>query len=176
MTYKEVSNTFKFSLTQEDVLFCEKIFDADLYSPYTRYSVDIRDVLPKIINRLQVALSRKDYSTVLEVGGGKSYDLGKYSEPPYTYDKYEPKFNVIEIGERTIKGVEFKIGLYINENPIVERIFYVDGFNPESKNSVDILYEVINITIMIEEIIKKMDIMNLCSGKKYITNFASNAN
>jgi hypothetical protein len=155
MTDKETSNTFKFSLMQEGNLFCEKIFDADLYSPYTRYSVDIRDVLPKIISGLQVALSRKDYSTVLDVGEGKSYDLGEYSEPPYTYDKYEPKFNVIEIGERTIKGVEFKIGLYINENPIVERVFYVDGFNPDSKNSTDILYEVINISDMIEEIIKK---------------------
>ena len=62
---------------------------------------------------------------------------------------------------KVIKGVECKIGLYINDNPIVERIFFVDGFNPIAKFSTDVVEEVVDTADRIFEHIKKSDIQNM---------------
>ena len=53
MSEKEYNNVFRFSLYQENVLLCEKMFDANQFNPFTRYSIDIRDILPKAITKLQ---------------------------------------------------------------------------------------------------------------------------
>jgi hypothetical protein len=55
------------------------------------------------------------------------------------------------------------MGLYINENPIVEREFFVDGFNPVAKQSLDVVYAVIDIADLIFEKIKMEDIKNMLS-------------
>ena len=59
------------------------------------------------------------------------------------------------------KGVECKIGLYVNDNPIVERLFYVDRFNPDVRWSVDIVECVVDITNQIFEKMKMCDIINM---------------
>jgi len=74
------------------------------------------------------------------------YDLYEYyddmiSKYPQKYRKemsYNPQSITHQIENKVIRGVECKIGLYINDNPIVERLFYVDGFNPISRWSVDL--------------------------------------
>jgi hypothetical protein len=60
MSEKEYSNEFRFSLHQENVLLCEKVFNADQFNPFTRYSIDIRDILPRGITKLQKVLSKLD--------------------------------------------------------------------------------------------------------------------
>lgn len=169
MREKESNNVFKLSLYQEDILFCEKTFNADNFNPFTRYSIDIRDILPKAINTLQRVLSKKNYDDTYSVGNDKTYELFdeyvSYMEE-YGYGvKYKPKTITQHIVNNdvnmTIRGVPFKIGLYINENPIVEREFYVDGFNVVSRWSVDLLNTFLYISESIEERIKMNDVNNI---------------
>ena len=165
MTEKEYNNEFKFSLTQGDVLLCENVFDADQFNPFTRYSIDIREILPRAITKLQKTLSKRSYITQLT----DDLDLFQYHQKtintyPQEYRsdmRYIPQSIIQQIEEKTIKGVECKIGLYINDKPIVERVFYVDGFNPVARWSVDVVYTVRDIVDTIFEKIKKSDVKNM---------------
>jgi len=169
MNEKNYNNQFKFSLYQEDVVLCEKIFSADDFNPFTRYSIDIRGMLPQAITKLQKVLSKKSYDVELDCGNDVNYNFFRYTQDlinkyPKRWQKgmrYNPPVVKHEIENRTIKGVECKIGLYINDNPIVERVFYVDGFNPVSRYSVDVLYEVTDIADEIYENIKEVDVRNM---------------
>jgi hypothetical protein len=154
MNEKSYNNTFRFVLMQGNVLLCEKVFDADKFNPFTRYSIDIRDILPRAITKLQKTLSKKKYDIIYDCGNNAYYDLYHYTQDlidsyPQKYRnemKYAPQAIVQQIEEKTIRGVECKIGLYINENPIVERLFYVDGFNPVARWSLDVVEAVVEIT------------------------------
>ena len=84
MNEKDHSNMFRFSLTQQNVMLCEKVFDADQFNPFTRYSIDIREILPRAITRLQKTLSRRNYTTAIGVGGNQ---LENELEP-VLYDYY----------------------------------------------------------------------------------------
>jgi hypothetical protein len=191
MNEKEHSNVFRFSLNQgkivggefvSEALLCEAMFDADKFNPFTRYSIDVRDILPKAITRLQKTLSRRGYDVIAEVGRLDTsvedsemqvYDLYGYQQKlinlypkAWRYGmRYNPESVVQEVehrGERkTIRGVPCRIGLYINDNPIVEREFFVDGFNPVAKQSLDIKHVVTDIRDNIEIKIKKNDIRNM---------------
>ena len=172
MNEKEHSNLFRFSLYQENVLLCEKIFDADQFNPFTRYSIDIRDILPRSITRLQKVLSRRSYNTVIE--GGEIYGdlyqfnqkmINSYSKEYREGMRYNPQPVVqqisIEQEEKTIRGVECKIGFYINDKPIAERMFYVDGFNPVARWSVDLIDEVVYVANTIKSKILNSDEKNM---------------
>jgi len=178
MSDKENNNMFRFSLYQENVLLCEKMFDADQFNPFTRYSIDIRDILPRAITKLQKILSKRNYDVTIEVGRkdlnvvgdeNYAYDLFNYHQSiinsyPQHYRNemhYNPQPVVQQIDNKVIRGVECKIGLYINENPIVERMFYVNGFNPVARWSVDLTNTVVEISDIIFEKIKKNDIKNM---------------
>jgi len=169
MNEKEYSNVFRFSLYQENILLGEAIFDADQFNPFTRYSIDIRDILPRAITKIQKTLSRRSYDVVAEVGNDQTYDLfayrqkmiGSYAKRYRNSMRYNPQSVVQQIENKTIRGVPCKIGFYINENPIVEREFFVDGFNPVALVSVDVVRVVTEITNAIEEKIKKDDIGNM---------------
>jgi hypothetical protein len=169
MNEKEYSNVFRFSLYQENILLGEAIFDADQFNPFTRYSIDIRDILPRAITKIQKTLSRRSYDVVAEVGNDQTYDLfayrqkmiGSYAKRYRNSMRYNPQSVVQQIENKTIRGVPCKIGFYINENPIVEREFFVDGFNPVALVSVDVVRVVTEITNTIEEKIKKDDIGNM---------------
>lgn len=178
MNDKEYNNMFRFSLYQCNVLLCEKMFDADNFNPFTRYSIDVRDILPKAITRLQKTLSRRNYDVVYQTGRIDQtvadseqtfYDLYSYHRKminsyPSSYRDdmhYEPVSIVQKIEDKTISGVECKVGLYINDNPIVERVFYVNGFNPVARWSIDIVDVVTEIGDTIFDKIKKIDIKNM---------------
>ena len=165
MSNKEFNNTFRFSLYQEDVLLGEKSFDADLFNPITRYSIDIRHILPKIITNLQKVLSKRNYTTNI----GNGFDLFIYNKKlinSYPQNireslRYNPQPITQKIDDKIIKGVECKIGLYINDKPIVERLFYVDGYNVVARWSVDLINEVIFATDTIYHHIKNSDVTNM---------------
>lgn len=165
MYEKEFNNTFRFSLYQEDVLLGEKMLDADLFNPLTRYSIDIRNILPKIITRLQKVLSRRNYTTAID----SNFDLFVYNKqmintyPPKLRQgmRYSPKSVTHHIEDKVIRGVECKLGFYINNKPIVERVFYVDGFNPVARVSVDLIEEVVDCTDLIFKEIKSADVNNM---------------
>lgn len=178
MNEKEHNNVFRFSVYQGNVLMCEKMFDADKFNPFTRYSIDIRDILPRAITRLQKTLSKRSYDVFADTGRidindvdseNDGYDLHEYHQKminlyPREYRdvmRYSPQSITQQIEHKTIRGVPCKMGLYINENPIVEREFFVDGFNPVAKQSIDIVDVVTNIADIISEKIKKSDIKNM---------------
>jgi hypothetical protein len=153
MNEKEYNNVFRFSLYQEKVLLCESIFDADVFNPFTRYSIDIREILPRSITKLQKLLSKRSYDTELT----DDFDLYQYHQKmisAYPEEwrsgmRYNPQPIVQQIEEKVIRGVECKIGFYINDKPIVERMFYVDGFNPVARWSIDVVYTVTEIADII---------------------------
>lgn len=166
---KDYSKEFKFTLHQGNVLICEKIFDADLFNPFTRNFIDIRGILPRAITRLQKTLSKKSYNTKIT----DDFDLYQYYQKMVNtysqgkrYDmRYNPQPVVQQIAQdqeyKTIKGVECKIGFYINEKPIVERVFYVDGFNPVVRWSTDIVDVMNEIGDNIFNAIKMKDVDNM---------------
>lgn len=180
----EKNNLFRFSLYQEDVLLCEKCFDADAFNPFTRYSIDIRDILPQSITKLQKVLSKKRYDVCMDVGNDQEIDFLRYNNKminlyPNEYKsimKYSPKSINQEIEDKIIRGVECKIGLYINENTIVERVFYVDGFNPVSRYSMDVYDAVMDIVYDIFNSIKKNDIKNMWDDYDLINRKGLNIN
>ena len=180
MSEKEYNNTFRFALYQGKVLLCEKIFDADKFNPFTRYSIDIRDILPRAITRLQKTLSKKKYDILYDAGRVNPndesleaerviYDLFHYNQniiesyPQQIRNdlRYNPQPIVQQIEDKTIRGVECKIGFYINENPIVERLFYVDGFNPVARYSLDVVEAVVEIANAIRSKIISSDQKNM---------------
>lgn len=155
---------FRFSLYQENVLLCEKVFPVDQFSPYTRYSIDIREVLPRAITNLQKILSKKSYETSYCDYNFYQYYQKMVSLYPHEYRKpmyYDPQPIVQHIEEKTIKGVECKIGFYINNKTIVERLFYVDGFNPIARWSLDLINTIYYVVDSIFDHIKKCDIKNM---------------
>jgi hypothetical protein len=176
---KDSNNVFKFSLKQGNINLCEKIYNADLFNPFTRYSINIKDILPKAITKFQIMLSKKHYDTLLCVGRedlanieddeDAYYDLYKYHQDiinSYPNNMrsdmiYSPESITQKIEEKTIRGVEFKIALHINDNPIVERVFYVNGFNTVARWSIDLLELFLEISDSIFEKIKKCDIKNM---------------
>ena len=145
-------NEFKFVLTQGDVLLGSKVFTGDVFNSLTRQFIDIRSILPEIIGGFQRILSRRHYT--VQYNG---YDLLGWNKNSW---KYNPSSVKYEIDGKVIKGVECKIGLYINENPIVERTFYVDRYNPVARHSVEIINELVYHTNSIEKLIKKRDVEN----------------
>jgi hypothetical protein len=166
MIEKDYNNEFRFTLTQGDVKLCERVFDADVYNPFTRYTVDIRDVLQIIIKSLQKTLSKKSYETQFD----DNLDLFQYNQKMInTYDvkqRYNMRYNPVsitqKIGDRVIKGVECKIGLYINDKTIVERVFYVNEFNPVCRWSFDIANNIeLIVNSYIKEKLVKADIKNI---------------
>lgn len=165
MTEKDYNNEFKFTLSQGNVTLCENVFDADQFNPFTRYSIDIREILPRAITKLQKTLSKRSYVTQLS----EDMDLYQYHQKtinsyPQEYRsdmRYNPQSIIQQIEEKTIRGVECKIGFYINSKPIVERLFYVDGFNPVARWSLDVVYTVSEIVDTIFDKIKKSDVNNM---------------
>lgn len=169
MNNKNLSNNFVFSLYQKDVLLFEGSIDANQFSPYTRNSIDIRSILPKVITILQKTLSMKNYDVEFNSAVENSLNFYKYNQnlintyPQHQRNSmyYNPKSITYEIDGKVIKGVECKLGLYVNNNTIVEREFYVDGFNPVSRWSNDLTSTCKYIVDLINKHIQTSDINNI---------------
>lgn len=158
-TIKENSTDFKFILFQGKEKLVERIFNADIFNPNIRYSVDIRQEIPSITQRLQKVLSRRNLNYV-DMGYNflKEYESlsGFYNVNPNKLK--QPKHTEYSHGVRTIKGVECKFGLYINDNPIVERKIYVDNYNPASRFSTELVDTVNEIVKEIHDSLKVLDV------------------
>lgn len=174
MNEKSHENTFKFGVYVNNNTIVERIFSADVFNPVIRYSVDIRDMIPTIILKLQKILSKRNLEYKYERGKLKNGD------EKYTYDLIDlykntldgkvegyvnklskPPINTYTKNKKTIGGVECKFGLYINDNPIVERNFYVDNYNPASRFSLDIVDIVNDIVEDINFTLKTNDVVHM---------------
>jgi hypothetical protein len=175
---KEYSdNNFKFALHQGDVLFCEKNINANQFSPFTRYTVNIKDVLPRYVNSLQKVLSKRKYVCSYDASDKKLYDFfGYYTEMVKKYKpsqresiSYAPKPVVKEVEGVKHRGVEFRLTLHINDNLIVEREFFVEGFNIMSRFSEDLVETFNDVVDDFEAKMRKNDIRNIWDDYTIIT-------
>lgn len=142
---KKPENNFKFGLYLRGEKIFERIFSADIYNPVVRYSVDIRDRIPSIIESIQKVLqtdsSKLRFSEYLGKSTMNYYKHICKINRMHPIKLFVPANNVKDRdnGQHKLKfpakGTEFKFGLYINQNPIVERNFYVDNYNPEARFS-----------------------------------------
>jgi hypothetical protein len=146
----------------------ERVFSADLYSPQVRNTIDIKNYYPTILKGINQLFNKQSFNHKLN-----EYDLlGKYEDllSQYGIDYSNSKLsrpNVHEIfiddranvGQKiTISGVPIKIGLYLNDNPIIERIIYIRKYNPNVRFSTE-LYDFVADTVNdICEDIKTKDI------------------
>ena len=159
---RKQENNFKFGVYLRNEKIYEKIFSADLYNPVVRYSVDIRDKIPSIISNLQNLLQSQDLNFTNEFG----FNTKEYYKHICKINRMQPiKLFVPTVNKDVIlpktkfqgKGTEFKFGVYINMNPIVERNFYVEDYNPESRFSNE-FYELLNdIVDYLRSYLKKSD-------------------
>jgi len=173
-------NTFKFVLSQDESTIVERVFSADVYNPVVRYSVDIRDMIPSISFKLQKALSRRNLTCQFDTGNNDhpNYDLvdlykdtldGKVAG--YKNKLSRPPIKTQNINGKNVSGVECKFGLYINNNPIVERNFYVDDFNVASRFSLDIVEVVNDIVFDIENDLKAHDVNHMWNDYELIKTY-----
>lgn len=165
---KSHENNFKFGVYQGKSVIVEREFSADYFNPVVRYSVDVRDMIPSIISRLQKTLSKRNLDFVYDLAdGGEINLLSSYKDELRKYNKFidnkleKPDVVTQNINGKVIRGVECKFGLYINNNPIVERNFYVDKFNPASRFSIDIIDIVNSICEEIFEYLKEEDVKHM---------------
>lgn len=169
---KTHTNKFKFVLYQGKDVVVERIFNADIFNPIIRYSVDIREYIPEIIQSLQKVMSRRNL-TYSDYG----YNfLDEYTDliDFYRVDNSKlskPQFIKYNYGNKTIKGVECKFGLYINGNPIVERKFYVDNYNPACRFSTEIVGMVNDIVSDISESLKELDVDHMWNDYTLINTY-----
>jgi len=156
---ESTENYFKFGIYLGREIVSEKIFSADSFNPVVRYSVDIRPMIPSIIQRLQKVFSKRNLNYIWSGNEleGYQYDLlkeykrvTKYLNPREKNKLTRPVSSRENINGKIIRGVKMKFGLYINNNPIVERNFYVENYNPTVRFSTDLL-EIVQGTHIISD-------------------------
>lgn len=167
MENKEHENMFKFGLYMGNETVNETLFSADVFNPVVRYSVDIRDEIFSIIFRLQKGLSRRNLTHKIDFGNS-NYDFLKYYKKYLSLekksfgDKLKTKKRSNEtVNGKTYSGVPFKFGLYINNNTIVERDFYVEGYNPATRFSLELSEVIDGIVEEINDKLKKQDVNHM---------------
>ena len=162
----EKTNHFKIALYRGDSLMCESIFDADCYNPHTRYSVDIRNYLFKVLRDLKSILSdKKLYHEYCGVDLLETYNN--------EVEKY-PHFIKNELKFKTEKTTNFKFVLFINNNTVVEREFSVFNFNPNTIYSLDVFNYLNHIKYNIQEKLRAQDINLMWEDYDLINNFNYN--
>lgn len=175
-------NNFKFGLFLRSDKVYEKLFSADLYNPVVRYSVNIREMIPKIVLSLQTTLQTKSKDlNFVDKFGYNSLDeykrLCDINDLDYYKLKVPTNFPKTNHGGKPYMmrgGTEFKFGLYINHNTIVERNFYVDNYNPESRFSTQLM-DVINVIVEnISTHLKHSDLNHMWDDYKIINTYGLN--
>lgn len=183
MEEKKQEHNFKFGIYIRNEKIIEKIFSADLYNPVVRYSVNIRDMIPSIIGDIQNLLQTKSEDLQFEneiwknslVFYKKMCDINNLDYFKLKVPNQVQKNNFINGKSYPSKsGTEFKFGLYINSNPIVERNFYVDNYNPESRFSIDIYELVCDIISRLEKYLIKSDVSQMWDDYKLIHTYDLN--
>jgi hypothetical protein len=177
-TEKKHVNVFKFGLYQNNEPVMERVFSADSYNPVVRYSVDIRDRLSDIISKLSKTLSRKNlsyegqgYNNVTWYRKRQKFDTDARPMPNKLAQPQSVRFKK---GNIEFYGVPFRIGLYINNHPIVERDFGVSDYNPSARFSKELLDLVNGIVGDIQNHLYKVDINHMWDDWYIINTYGLN--
>lgn len=167
----ENEKNLSFVLSKGDKIICERIV-TDL--PIST-NANLRDVLPIVTRDIVSVLSAKEYDTRVKSGGKVIYDLEKYHKK--MINLYPKKIRDILLenealiltehniprGDGTIVEykdvVECKFGVYICGSPIVERMLYINRFNPLCNQTLEVV-EVFNTCVELMKKQIKMGEMN----------------
>lgn len=178
---KKQENNFKFGLYLRGEKIFERVFSADIYNPVVRYSVDIRDRIPTIIESIQNVLQSTELTFVNSLGHNtKNYyrHICKINRMhpiklfvPMNYSKDRDGQTKTKFQS---KGTEFKFGVYINTNPIVERNFYVDNYNPDARFSNELPEVLTDIVDYLTSYLKKSDVNHMWNDYDLITTYELN--
>jgi hypothetical protein len=186
---KKQENVFKFGLTLKGEKLYERIFSADLYNPVVRYSVDIRERIPSIINEIQQVLQKQSTNLNFDSILNSTRNSSDYVANTKKYYKHICKINRMSpvklfvptfFNKETqkvmvpVKGTEFKFGVYINQNPIVERNFYVENYNPEARFSNELTVVLNDIVDYLKNYLKKSDVNHMWNDYDLITTYELN--
>lgn len=152
-------NLYKFGIYSDNDIISERVFSADEYNQVVKYQIDVRSMINNIQKRIQRVLSSPNNELHFNFNG--NYNTLKFFQKrnsDYGYNNLDSvEERSITINDKTYKGSEIKLGIYLNSNPIFERSLYVGRYNPNSRFSVE-LYEVVyDIVEEIKEKIKKDD-------------------
>lgn len=165
---KNYETEFNFKVFQGENLLIESIFptSATNFHPLTRNFVDIREQIPNISNRLHKVLSLHDDDLVFE-----DYDVNLKARYINTFKLFNNNFKNSILAEQiegtftfkdnVFNGVPCRFGLYINDNPIVERDFYVKNYNPNVRVSFNLYYLVEEIVVELYDELLKIDKKNI---------------
>jgi hypothetical protein len=137
----KVHNQFKFGLYLNGRTVAERIFDGNVYNQAIRSSVNIKSMTHEIMSGFQSILMRP--SPMLNFKHGE-------------VDNREFDFN-FDYPETL--NPSFKYILKINAHTIIERDFFVRGFNRMSIYSMDIIEEVDYFVEQFQKDIKKKDMV-----------------
>jgi glycyl-tRNA synthetase alpha subunit len=149
---KDFENNYKlglYLLTENSKPVYERIFSADQFNPVTRYAVNVKDYMKQVIKQLQGILSSQKTEAVI-------YGKNIFTERRKIVDSKMYKNLIDGIIKNNSIG-EFKIGLYINNNPIIEREFSVYNYNSKTRLSGELMECLNDVTQEIEEVIKESD-------------------
>lgn len=181
---KKPENNFKFGLYLRGEKIFERIFSADIYNPVVRYSVDIRDRIPSIIESIQKVLqtdsSKLKFNDYLGEKTVNYYKRICKINRMHPIKLFVPATNVKDRdnGQQKLKfpakGTEFKFGLYINQNPIVERNFYVDNYNPEARFSNELPKLLNDIVGYLESYLLRSDVNHMWNDYALIKTYELN--
>jgi hypothetical protein len=176
---KRVENNFKLgiylvnesdsNISSETIT--ERIFCADQYSPAVRSNVDIKSYYTTILKGINKVFGRDSYNhningyNVLsryekaEALYGNEYNYGnsKLYRPSIKNIFIDDKMNVGSKIE--ISGTPIKIGLYLNDAPIIERIIYTRKYNPSVRFSKELYDFVLDTVSDISEDLRAKDII-----------------
>jgi hypothetical protein len=179
MTEKFNENIFKFSIYQGDCVVSERIFNANDFNPVIRYSVDIRSIIPEIIQKLQITLSKRNltFNKIDEKAYVDYNFLRDYQDVCYNFNLKpiklkKPYYIRKEINGKVIEGTQCRFGLYINNNPIVERDFHVDKYNPAVRFSYEIVETTRDLVDFIVQYLKEMDSKHMWDDYKLIKTYS----
>jgi hypothetical protein len=153
-------NLYKFGIYTDNDVISERVFSADEYNQVVKYQIDIRSMINSIQKRIQRVLSAPNQDLHFNfLGQYNTLKFFKDKNSKYGYINLEPlDERSITINDKTYKGSEIKIGIYLNQNPIFERSLYVSRYNPNSRFSTELYDVVYDIVEDIKDKIKKDDI------------------
>lgn len=156
---------FKFVLYLNNEPVSEVTFPADTYNQYVRYSVNIKDIAGDMIKKFQTILSTTSNKLNFQYSDYNLLKMYKDSIPDNISFKdsklYRKSEGSSDEGYYTNPDEQFKFILYVNDNHVIERNFFVKKFNPESRFSTDLLDYMLEFSDSLQVYLAKKDIENM---------------
>jgi hypothetical protein len=161
------NNLFKLRLSLEGNFINERVFNADDYNQVTMHQVNLKSIINSIQRKLQTVLTYKYPTTKMN-----GYELLEHYKNNSDKSRLNiPQHRSIIINDKEYKGVEIKMGVYLNDNFIFERDIYVDRYNPNTLFSSELYYTISEIVDDIKQKIKKDDVKRMWEDYDIINKF-----